>query len=154
MALCRRRFTAQDDHRMARAGVLTADDRVEQIDGKTIAMPPIEPTHAWAVIRAKALLGALVGGRALVWPQSPVRLDVRNGPQPDLAVPGPGEYRSGLPEAPDVLPIVEGADRSTAQAGGIRPHGAPGRVFRRSGCSTCCAGRFRSSVIPRPGATA
>ena len=42
----RRRFTIYDYHRMADAGVLTEDDRVELLDGEIIEMSPIAPRHA------------------------------------------------------------------------------------------------------------
>jgi hypothetical protein len=39
-------FTVDDFARMGEAGILTADDRVELIDGEVLTMNPIGPPHA------------------------------------------------------------------------------------------------------------
>ena len=52
----RRRFTVDDYHRMADAGVLGEDDRVELLDGEIVEMTPIGPPHASTVARLNALL--------------------------------------------------------------------------------------------------
>lgn len=65
-----------------------------------------------------ALLGRRLteqtGERAVVWVQNPVQLGPDTEPQPDLALlrPRPDHYRDGLPDAGDVLLIVEVADAS------------------------------------------
>ena len=52
MALRKRLFDVDDYHRMADAGILGADDRVELIDGEIVAMTPSGPRHNASVDRA------------------------------------------------------------------------------------------------------
>ena len=44
--VARRVLTVTDYHRMAEAGILTEDDRVELIEGELIAMSPIGSDHS------------------------------------------------------------------------------------------------------------
>jgi len=44
------RFTVDDYHRMAKAGILQEDDRAELIDGEVVRMAPIGNKHAFCVI--------------------------------------------------------------------------------------------------------
>ncbi len=50
VALTKRRFTVDEYHRMAEAGILRDDDRVELIDGEIVEMTPIGFQHARCVI--------------------------------------------------------------------------------------------------------
>jgi Uma2 family endonuclease len=113
----RRRFTGDEYHRMAEAGILTEDDRVELIDGEVVQMSPIGARHAAAVKRCNRVLSRAVGDRALVSVQDPVRLDAYNEPQPDVALlrPRADDYAGGAPGPADLLLVVEAADTSLAQ---------------------------------------
>ena len=103
------RFTVEDYHRMAEAGILHEDSRVELIDGDLIAMSPIGPHHAGVVDELAQLLIPQVIGRAIVRVQNPVRLDDHSEPEPDLvlAVPRDGGYRNAHPGPDDVLLLIE-----------------------------------------------
>jgi Uma2 family endonuclease len=112
--LPRRRFTVDDYYRIAAAGVLGEDDRVELIEGEIIEMSPIGSRHAACVNRLNGIFSVGVGARAIVAVQNPVRLSDLSEPQPDLAVlePRADAYASGHPRAHDVLLLIEVADSS------------------------------------------
>jgi Uma2 family endonuclease len=112
----RRRFTIHDYHRMAEAGILSEDDRVELIGGEILEMAPIGGRHAKCVTELLRVLTSLVGEDIRVSPQNPVRLGEHWEPQPDIAVLRVGErYRAGeLPEPEDVLLLIEVSDTSLA----------------------------------------
>ena len=112
-----RRFTVDEYYTMARAGILTEDDRIELIDGLIIAMSPIGDPHVTCVILLNYLFGVrLYGGDeppvAMLSVQNPVRLSDFTEPQPDLVLIRPG--RAGVPDAKDVLLLVEVADTTLA----------------------------------------
>jgi Uma2 family endonuclease len=110
----RHRFTVEDYYRMADDGILTADARVELVDGEVIEMPPIGAPHASVVTDIQNLLIAAVGDRAIVRVQNPVRLDRHSEPQPDIALVTPpgSKYRTRHPTPADILLLVEVADTS------------------------------------------
>lgn len=112
--ITKRLFDVDDYHRMAEAGILSEDDRVELIDGEIVAMTPIGPRHNAAVNRATRALVMAVGDRAIVQVQGSVRLSRFQEPQPDLVLLRPQSdfYASHLPEAPDILLVVEIAESS------------------------------------------
>jgi Uma2 family endonuclease len=116
IAITRRLFTVDEYYRMAEAGILNEDDRVELIDGEIVEMAPIGPEHASIVARLNNLLVTGAGGAAIVWPQNPVRLSNITEPQPDLALLRWREdfYRRGHPQADDVIVVIEVADSSLA----------------------------------------
>lgn len=111
--LRRRTWTVDEYHRMAEAGVLREDDRVELIEGEIVEMSPIGSGHARCVNRLNALLGPAAQGRAIVSVQNPVRLSPRSEPQPDLSL---LRWRDDFyPEGPtpaDVLLVIEVAASS------------------------------------------
>jgi Uma2 family endonuclease len=112
--LTRHRLTVTDYYRMAEAGVLAPDARVELIEGEVIDMAPIGPRHASVVARLAQQCARIVGARAVVWSQSPLRLDESNEPQPDLMLlePRADYYAAAHPAAADVLLLIEVADTS------------------------------------------
>jgi Uma2 family endonuclease len=111
-----RRFTVDEFHRMAEAGILHEDDRVELLEGEIVEMSPIGGLHARCVTELTRALISLVGEDVRVSPQNPVRLDEHQEPQPDVAVLRAGErYQAGeLPTPEDVLLLIEVADTSLA----------------------------------------
>jgi hypothetical protein len=83
--IARRLFTTEEYHRMVPAGILSADDRVELLDGEVVPMSPIGSRHAACVERTATVLRRL-GRRAHVRTQNPIVLGRHSEPQPDVAV--------------------------------------------------------------------
>lgn len=113
--LLRRCFTVEEYHKMARAGILSEDDRVELIEGEIVEMTPISSRHAACVDRLNRLFTHHLGQRAIVRVQSPIRLGEHSEPQPDLTLlkPKPDFYAAAHPKSEDVLLAVEVAETSS-----------------------------------------
>lgn len=105
-------FTVDDYYRMADAGILTADDRVELIDGEIIEMSPTGNRHSACVHRANTFFTEAFGRTAIVSNQSPLRLSKYTEPVPDVMVlkPVPDFYASRECRPEDVLFLVEISD--------------------------------------------
>jgi Uma2 family endonuclease len=112
--VARRRFTVDEYDRMAEAGILTPEDRVELIEGEIVHMAAIGAHHAVCVSTLGELLITTLRGRAFVRLQNPVRLPDDSEPEPDVAVLRlPRErYRRGHPGPPDVLFVAEVVETS------------------------------------------
>jgi Uma2 family endonuclease len=111
------RFTVADYYRMAEAGILDEDDRVELLGGQVVDMSPIGPPHASAVDACgEAFAPLVVARRVTVRTQNPLALGEYDEPQPDVAVvrPRPDRYATGHPGAADVLLLIEVAETSLA----------------------------------------
>lgn len=109
-----RLLTVREYHRMAEAGILTADDRVELLNGQIICMSPIGSQHAACVDKLDELLKQLLTDQALVRVQNPVVLGEYSEPEPDIAVVRRklDYYAAGHPTPEEVYLIIEVADSS------------------------------------------
>ncbi|MGD9508320.1 MAG: Uma2 family endonuclease [Geminicoccaceae bacterium] len=119
----RHRFDVDDYHRMAEAGILSPDDRVELIGGEIVDMAPIGSALGGTVVGLTELVArAVADGKVLLSVQGPLRLDRSNEPQPDLMLlrSRTDRYRSSHPAAADVLLLVEVADSSLAYDRGAK----------------------------------
>ncbi len=107
------RFRRAEYYRMAEAGIIGADDRVELLDGEVVRMSPIGYRHALVVDRLAEHFSSL-RGRATVRIQNPIVLNDHSEPEPDVALLLPESQRdlSDHPSARDVLLVVEVADNS------------------------------------------
>jgi Uma2 family endonuclease len=116
MPIPRRRFTTDEYHRMAEAGVLGPDDRVELLDGEIVEMSPIGIPHASSVDRLTAFFSRRLGRRAIMRVQGPIILDQFSEPQPDLSVlvPRADFYGHAQPRPRDVLLAIEVMNTSRA----------------------------------------
>ena len=123
-----RPFTVDEYHRMAEAGILRPDERVELIDGRIVAMNPIGSPHAWCVSRLTRVLARR--DDVLVNVQNPIRLDDRSEPEPDLIVLRLETPTDRHPRPEHVLLVIEVADTSLAYDRGTKAplyarHGIP-----------------------------
>ena len=101
------RFTVDEYHRMAEAGILRDDDRVELIYGVIREMSSINPPLVVATSLTRQLFAEGLAGRAGVYEQSPLRLDALDSePQPDVTIYSNPDLRAfGTPETEPLLAI-------------------------------------------------
>jgi len=146
----RRLFTVEEYHRMAEAGILAEDERVELIDGEIVEMAPIGTRHIGCVINATRLFITRLGDRAVISPQNPVVILPRSEPQPDVVLlrPGAVSYSHKRPASEDVLLAVEVADTTVrfdrlvkAVSTRERASRSSGSASWRTASSRCIAGR-------------
>ena len=109
----RRLFTADEFHKMAEAGILHEDDRIELIEGELIEMAAIGTRHFTCVNTLNRFLVRSVGDEGIVSVQNPVRLHEKLEPQPDLVVLRNKDYSEALPGPEDVLLLIEVSDTTT-----------------------------------------
>jgi Uma2 family endonuclease len=117
-------FTVQDYYRMAQAGILRPEDRVELIDGEIIEMSPIGYRHAVCVSRMSTMFLRTLGERVTLQPQVPLRLSKWTEPQPDIVLckPRADFYLSKRPvPAEDVLLTLEVSDTSLSKDQKLKP---------------------------------
>lgn len=109
----RRRFTVLEFDRMAGAGILREDDRLELVGGEIVAMSPIGDQHAACVDHLAEWLTLGLAGRAHVSVQTPLVLDDLSEVYPDIVVfrPRADRYRQPGQRRPEnVLLLVEVSD--------------------------------------------
>jgi len=112
----RHRLTRRDYYRLAEAGILALDDRVELLEGQLVDMPHIGPRHAIVTENLMDLLVTGFAGRARLRCQNPIMLDDGSEPQPDLVLvrrPWRG-YPHDHPSPGDVFLLIEVSDSTLA----------------------------------------
>jgi Uma2 family endonuclease len=110
MQVARGRFTVHEYHRMAEAGILHEDDRLELIEGEIVEVTLIGSRHAACVIALDDELRRRLGrGTVVISVRNPVRLGDDFEPEPEVAMLRPREdgYRRSLPTTEDVLLLIE-----------------------------------------------
>jgi Uma2 family endonuclease len=112
----RLRVTADRYQKMVATGVLTKYDRVELIEGEMLEMAPMGGKHSAITARLteKFVLGLAPSATVVVG--GPVNLGQYSEPQPDLMLlkRRADFYGERIPEAADVLLLVEVSDTSLA----------------------------------------
>jgi Uma2 family endonuclease len=110
------RFTVVEYYKMAEAGILSEDDRVELIEGEIVDMAPIGPRHAACVTRLSRLFGDALPKNVTVRVQNPLHLGEHSEPEPDVVlVPYRLDfYSEGHPKADEAFLVVEVADKLTS----------------------------------------
>ncbi len=137
-------LSVADYERMAAAGILSEDVRVELIEGEIIDMPPIGSPHGGAVKRIANRFMAVIGQAAIIAVQDPIRLSDFSEPQPDIALLEPREdfYASSHPRAGDVLLVIEVAESSLRYDRDIK---LP--LYARAGIPECWLVDLAGSVL-------
>ena len=111
-----RPITVEEYHRMADVGILDEDERLELLDGRLIAMSPVGPAHIHCVNRLTKLFARrlYVKGDPAPWisTQNPIRLGDVGEPEPDLTLLSADAPQDRMPQASDVLLVVEVAESS------------------------------------------
>lgn len=107
--ITRHRFTVHDLDYMMKSGIIEEGSRIELIDGELIEMAAIGPKHYYCVQRLMRLLVAATELDDIVGVQGPVRLNMRNQPEPDLAVARVPSAKA-LPAPADTLLVIEVSD--------------------------------------------
>src|ERR1700722_5783650 len=87
-----RDFTIGEYHRIAEAGILGDDERVELLDGRIVCMPPIGVRHWTRHAAIVKYLNEVLHDRATIVGQGSFPLGTLNEPQPDIAVLAPRDY--------------------------------------------------------------
>ena len=149
----RRRFTAEEYHKMAEAGILHEDDRVELIEGEIVDMAPIGSRHATCVRELVWLLSKQLSDELRLDVQNPVRLVEYGEPQTDLAVIRAGDYAGALPEPGDVLLLIEVSDTTLRYDPEVKLPLYAAQVSRRCGRWTSRVGRWSATLVPPKVAT-
>ena len=110
----RRKLDVEAYHRMAEVGIFAPDERVELIDGEILQRVPIGSEHGGLTSRLARRFVLAVGDRAVVNTTSPLCVDDRSEPQPDLMLlrPRADDYMRTHPRPADVLLLVEVANAS------------------------------------------
>jgi Uma2 family endonuclease len=107
-----RRWTREEYHRAADAGLFRPEERLELLDGEIIARMTQNEPHASVAARAARLLAAVFGPDHHTRTHSPIILNGRSEPEPDvIVVPGTEfDYLSHHPGPADIRLLVEVSD--------------------------------------------
>ena len=123
-----RRWTRDEYERLIDHGFLDADDPVELLDGLLVVKEPQHSPHRTAIILTAKMLEQAFGAGWFVQTQSPIALDRRSAPEPDVCVVrgSPRDYTAEHPTRPAL--IVE-----VALAGLRLARGRKAVVYARAG---------------------
>lgn len=105
----KKRFSADEFHRMCEVGIFPEDSRFELIRGEIIEMPSPKPPHSGRVNRLIRLFTSKPGESVVVSVQNPFLIDSYSEPFPDVALLKPRDdfYQTAHPGPDDVLLLVE-----------------------------------------------
>ncbi len=113
----RHKFTSEEYHLMAKAGIFRQDARLELIEGDIIEMAPIGSRHAACVKRTSSLMQPGRTASFVLGVQDPVQLSDGCEPQPDISILrysilgyGSDHYADAHPRPEDILLIIEVCD--------------------------------------------
>lgn len=127
-AIQTKHWTRQEYDRLADAGIVSPDERVELLEGEIVTMPPQHGPHAASIGLADAALRKAFGPAYWIRIQLPLIVDPDSEPEPDLAVVlgSPRDYVNEHPRT--ALLVVEIADSTL---GRDRAYKSP--IYARAG---------------------
>ena len=144
-------WTRREYDRLADAGILNPDERVELLEGEIVTMTPQHGPHAASIGLVEAALRQAFGSAHWVRIQLPLIVDPDSEPEPDLAVVqgSPRDYVTEHPHA--ALLVVEIADSTLERD---RLYKAP--IYARAGIpeywivnlAEHCLEVYRDPVVP------
>ncbi len=104
-----RPITVDEYHRMAEAGIIEEDERVELLDGMLVEMPPIGRSHILAHTRIVRYLIERFGREVAVAGQAAIPLTPTDEPQPDITLFRPEALEKGTLHwtSSDVVALLE-----------------------------------------------
>src|SRR5438128_2201088 len=115
------RLSVAQYHEMIQAGILTADDPVELLEGWLVYKMPKNPPHRISVRLTQRALEAVVPAGWYVDAQEPITL-ADSEPEPDVMIVrgDTRQYRNRHPGAADVALVVEVADTTLERDRGAK----------------------------------
>jgi Uma2 family endonuclease len=118
----RHRITVEHFYRMGEAGLFDDHERVELVNGEIIDVPPMGSRHAGTVHQLAEVLAAVLGARAFVRSQLPLRLSDDSEPLPDIAVvmPRDDHYKTSHPTAADARLVIEVSESTLRYDRGVK----------------------------------
>ena len=129
-AIQTKHWTRQEYDRLADAGILAPDERVELLEGEIVTMTPQHGPHSASIGLAEAALRKAFGPAHWIRIQLPLIVDPDSEPEPDLAV-VPGSPRDYVNEHPrTALLVIEIADSTLERD---RSYKSP--IYARAGIS-------------------
>ena len=105
------RFTVSEYHRIYKSGVLPAQSRSQLIQGEIYFMAAMNKAHFDASRILNRMLLKQYGGLTELSVQAPICIWNTSEPEPDFALLRT-DYPGGIPEAKDVLLVIEVSDSS------------------------------------------
>ncbi len=104
----RKQFTVEEYYQLGELGML-GDNRTELIDGDIIYMAPMGSRHLGCVGRLLEIFFLGLGKRATILSQTPVRLNGKLQPEPDLSILKRRDdcYEYLLPQPQDIYLLIE-----------------------------------------------
>ena len=99
------RWTRREYAKLIDRGILDEDDPIELLDGLLLVKEPHSSSHRTAVVLVARALERAFGDGWFVQVQSPIGLDVRSEPEPDVSVVrgSPRDYTDAHPTRPDLV---------------------------------------------------
>jgi Uma2 family endonuclease len=108
----RRLFTMEEFARLADAGILAEDERIEFLDGELIALSIVGGRHVRSLMRFDRAARVAAGENFDISVQNPLRIGDRASFLPDLAVLRADATSNDVPSAEEAILVVEIADSS------------------------------------------